>query len=100
MLFGLPSIIVMGLARHLLTAIGGLLISKGWLTADILEQVVGAVLSLAGVVMSASDKVSSGRVIVPPTPGGNTTGGTVVNVEAPTLPPPASKQPGWVPPTN
>jgi hypothetical protein len=48
--------IIAGLARHLLTALGGGLVSKGLLTEPTLDTGVGAALTLAGVVMSVVNK--------------------------------------------
>tara|TARA_R110000868_G_scaffold355367_1_gene616862 strand:+ start:126 stop:299 length:174 start_codon:yes stop_codon:yes gene_type:complete len=43
---------ILGVARHVLTALGGVLIAKGVLDAGVVEQVIGAVISLAGVAWS------------------------------------------------
>ncbi|MCX8157673.1 MAG: hypothetical protein N3J91_14720 [Verrucomicrobiae bacterium] len=40
--------ILLGIARHLLTAVGGVLVSRGWTDPASLETAVGALLTLAG----------------------------------------------------
>lgn len=44
------------LIRHGLTTVGGSLVAKGLLTATMFDQVVGAVIVIAGVVWSAVSK--------------------------------------------
>lgn len=51
--------VVMGVLRHVLTAVGTLLVTYGWLEADLLEKIVGASMTLIGLIWSAWDK--SGR---------------------------------------
>lgn len=43
---------ILGIVRHVLTGLGGVLIAKGVIDAGMAEQVIGAVISLAGVVWS------------------------------------------------
>ena len=45
-----------GIVRHILTAGGGVLVSKGMLTDGMLETSIGAVITLAGVIWSALAK--------------------------------------------
>ena len=45
-----------GIVRHILTALGGALVTKGMIGEGELELVVGAVITLAGVVWSAVAK--------------------------------------------
>lgn len=85
-MFGLTSAMTIGILRHLLTIMGGLAVSKGYLTSDLLDTIIGALLSLAGVGMSVVDKVQN-----PPQSG----------VQPRTLPEPSGgSQPSWVPPAN
>lgn len=57
--------ILIGLLRHLLTAGGGLLVSKGWIAADgakdLVEDLVGAAMILAGAVWSVWHKRQQAR---------------------------------------
>lgn len=43
----------LGIIRHLLTIAGGFLISKGWLDESDLMEIIGAVITIVGVVWSA-----------------------------------------------
>tara|TARA_Y100000310_G_C20123715_1_gene552653 strand:+ start:186 stop:383 length:198 start_codon:yes stop_codon:yes gene_type:complete len=45
-----------GIVRHILTAGGGVLVSKGMLTDGMLETSIGAIIALAGVIWSALAK--------------------------------------------
>jgi len=45
-----------GIVRHILTAVGGALVTKGMIAQTELELVVGAVIGIAGVVWSAIAK--------------------------------------------
>jgi hypothetical protein len=49
----------LGVARHILTAIGGGFVAKGYLDANSLNVVVGAVTSLAAVGLSIWNKRAS-----------------------------------------
>jgi len=44
------------LARHLLTTLGGIIVTKGWIDSSQLEPITGAVLVIAGVVWSIVQK--------------------------------------------
>jgi hypothetical protein len=46
----------LGLARHILTALGGYLVARGTLDAATAEAAVGAVVTLGGVAWSVADK--------------------------------------------
>ena len=47
---------VAGLVRHALTALGGVLVAKGYLEAGMVEEIAGAVVTLVGVVWSVVAK--------------------------------------------
>jgi hypothetical protein len=75
MLGGIPTAIIIGLLRHVLTALGGVLVSKGVFSADIFEQIIGALMTIVGGVWSAAQKVqdpsastivNSGGSVTPP----------------------------------
>jgi len=51
--------ILNGVLRHVLTAAGGFLVSKGAVTDGQLEVAIGAVIAIAGVVWSALAKKKS-----------------------------------------
>jgi hypothetical protein len=42
-----------GVIRHLLTFFGGMLVASGWITPDMLPELVGAVMTVAGLIFSA-----------------------------------------------
>ena len=45
-----------GLIRHGLTVLGGALVTKGYIDAEIVPEVVGAIMTLVGVVWSYQSK--------------------------------------------
>jgi hypothetical protein len=45
-----------GVLRHTLTAIGGVLVALGYIEESALEALIGAVLTIYGVVLSFKDK--------------------------------------------
>ena len=47
---------IYGLIRHALTVLGGALVTKGYVDADVVPEVVGAVMTLVGVVWSYQSK--------------------------------------------
>jgi hypothetical protein len=47
---------VLGLVRHTLTFIGGVLVTKGLLEAGLLQEAIGAVMTLTSVVLSVLNK--------------------------------------------
>lgn len=47
---------ILGLVRHILTAAGGVLVAKGVIDEGTLTQVVGAVITLGGVIWSVLAK--------------------------------------------
>ncbi len=50
--------VILGIVRHTLTAAGGVLVTKGTIDQTTLESVVGALLTLLGVVWSIKSKNS------------------------------------------
>lgn len=46
----------LGLIRHILTFAGGILMAKGMVTEGMLTDMVGAIMSLIGVIWSLSSK--------------------------------------------
>lgn len=51
----------LGLARHLLTAAGGMLVAQGFTDADTMNQAVGAAITLGGAAWSVADKKKGRR---------------------------------------
>jgi hypothetical protein len=49
--------IIQGMARHLLTALGGALVAKGYTDSDGLNEIIGAVITLAGAIWSIVHKM-------------------------------------------
>ena len=47
---------IKGIARHALTTAGGALVTKGVVTATILDQGIGAVMTIAGIIWSIVSK--------------------------------------------
>jgi hypothetical protein len=47
---------VMGLVRHALTAIGGIVIAKGLASDGNVQEIIGALMTLAGVIWSIKSK--------------------------------------------
>lgn len=46
----------LGLARHLLTAVGGFFVARGTIDADTMSAAVGAAVTLGGAAWSVADK--------------------------------------------
>lgn len=47
---------ILGIVRHILTALGGIAVTKGYLDESALVSGVGALVALAGVIWSIVDK--------------------------------------------
>jgi hypothetical protein len=54
--------IVFAIIRHLLTALGGVLVTRGTLDSAGLETVIGAIMAILGVVWSTTHKINSETV--------------------------------------
>lgn len=52
-MYGFQADSLVSLLRHLLTFIAGLVVSKGWITADVAAQLVGALIALISVLYAA-----------------------------------------------
>lgn len=52
---------VMSVVRHILTGLGALLIAKGWIEESFVEEVIGFVLTLTGLLWSFNDKTETGE---------------------------------------
>lgn len=48
--------VILGLARHALTTIGGVLATRGYIDSGMVEGAVGAILTLIGVALSITNK--------------------------------------------
>lgn len=58
---------LLGLIRHLLTLVGGIMVSKGWLSSDTLDIIIGAILAVAPTIWSTTEKIqvqAAGRAAV------------------------------------
>jgi hypothetical protein len=53
---------ISSLIRHSLTSVGGSLVAKGVLTATAFDEIVGALIIIAGVVWSAASKYILGKI--------------------------------------
>jgi hypothetical protein len=47
---------IFGVARHVLTFLGGFLVVKGYLDESLLSELVGGIIALAGTIWSVVDK--------------------------------------------
>ena len=47
---------IYGIIRHGLTAVGGVLVTLGYIDEDIIPEVIGVVMTLVGVIWSYQDK--------------------------------------------
>lgn len=50
------STVILGIVRHVLTGLGGAAVAGGWMSDGMVTELVGAVVTLAGVVWSVIDK--------------------------------------------
>lgn len=57
----MPKDMWLGLARHILTALGGYLVARGTVDAATAEAVVGAAITLGGAAWSVADKKTKRR---------------------------------------
>lgn len=55
---------VLGVIRHGLTFLGGILVTKGLIDAGMLQEALGAIMTLIGTVWSVTDK----KVVAPEKP--------------------------------
>ena len=55
-MFGLDSVMFAAIIRHLMTFVGGVLVASGIFDAGMVEQLTGAVVTIAGVVWSIVNK--------------------------------------------
>jgi uncharacterized membrane protein len=49
---------ILGIARHILTFVGGFLVVRGYVDESTLTEIIGSVVTLAGLVWSVADKTS------------------------------------------
>jgi hypothetical protein len=47
---------IFGVARHVLTFLGGFLVVKGYLDESLLNELIGGAITLAGIIWSIVDK--------------------------------------------
>ncbi len=51
-MFGFSTDVMMSILRHLLSMVGGIIIAKGWLTADAMSQLTGAIVTIVPVIFA------------------------------------------------
>jgi len=51
-MFGFSTDMMISLLRHLLTFIAGLIVAKGWVTADQASELAGGIVAIAGVLFA------------------------------------------------
>lgn len=61
--------IYLGIVRHLLTLLGGIIISKGYITQGAFDMIIGAILSIAPQIWSIVEKIdvkraNDGKVVI------------------------------------
>jgi len=71
--------VTLGLVRHILTFIGGYIVSKGWISGEALDSVIGAILTLGAVFWSVTQKVTM------PQPVGTAPAGVTQHDKAPVI---------------
>lgn len=54
---------VLGIARHILTTLGGVLITKGYVDSGATEAIIGGLIAAAGVVWSAIQKRQQAKAL-------------------------------------
>jgi hypothetical protein len=47
---------IFGIARHVLTFVGGLFVVKGYIDESLLNELIGGAIALAGTIWSIADK--------------------------------------------
>lgn len=52
-MYGFSSDLAISLLRHILTFIGGIIVAKGWISAELSSQLVGAVVAAVGALYAA-----------------------------------------------
>ena len=62
-MYGPTADIVISLLRHLLMLIAGLAVHRGWIEADVSTQLVGAIIALVSVLLSAFFHAASNGTI-------------------------------------
>lgn len=53
---------LLGILRHVLTFVGGVLVLQGWLDEGLVQETIGAVATLVGAVWSVLDKKKNEEV--------------------------------------
>jgi hypothetical protein len=56
------SVTIMAVIRHLLTFVGGVLVSLGWLDESTMQQLAGSLATVAGLLWSVWDKWTREKV--------------------------------------
>ena len=57
----MDSAVIGSFARHLLTTLGGALVTRGWLDSSQVEPLAGAILIVGGVIWSVAQKLRAKR---------------------------------------
>jgi len=48
-MFGFTNDAIISILRHMLTFLGGWVVAKGWLSADVANQLIGAIVTIVGI---------------------------------------------------
>ena len=62
-MFGLTTDAIMSILRHLLTFVGGLVVAKGWITADVAGELSGALVTIIGALFATFFHATSNGVL-------------------------------------
>lgn len=62
-MFGFTPDAIISLLRHVLTFVAGIIVAKGWITADMAAQLVGGVIAVVGVLFAAFFHASSNGTV-------------------------------------
>ena len=54
---------ISGFLRHVLTFLGGFVVAKGWISPDMLPEVIGAIMTVGGLVWSFVTKTRKATVV-------------------------------------
>jgi hypothetical protein len=62
-MYGIKPDMLISMLRHVLTFIGGIIVARGWIDAEIASQMVGAIITLVGLLFSAFFHAASNGTI-------------------------------------
>lgn len=63
-MYGLQPDVAISILRHILTFIGGMVVARGWISADVAAQLTGAVVTIVSLLYAAFFHAASNGSIV------------------------------------